>query len=203
MSINEAQSDCLYKVFMYRSLHSVLIAVACLMAQLCGAESEDIDEVLVNGMRLSELRAAIVAAEDRFYARYNELNKVDDFDIDCATDAHTGTRIGRRRCFTKLQRDAMAQNGIEVLEMFQQQRMPVDPMSGPPGSAGMTAVGRPPNTDPQVVWLAHYDEYRNNMLKLLRGNADLRRMAREAARAQQRYDEQYKRRLKGRLVLIE
>jgi hypothetical protein len=69
--------------------------------------------------------------------------------------------------------------------------------------AGMTAVGRPPNTDPQAVWLAHYDEYRDNFLYLLKMNPDLRRMARDAERAQRRYDREYKRRLQGRLFLIE
>lgn len=168
------------------------------------------DEVLVQGTRLRHLRAAIIEAEERFYLRYNELNKVDDFDIACAKDAHTGTRIAHRRCFTRLQLDAMAQQGMETLQMFQQQApaVPETPMSQLSGAgamppAGMTGVGRPPNTDPQAVWLAHYDEYRDNFLYLLKSNPDLRRMARDAERAQQRYDREYKRRLKGRLFVID
>jgi len=145
------------------------------------------EEVLVRGTRLRELRAAIVQAEDRFYARYNELNKVDRFDIECAMDAHTGTLIKQRRCFTKLQLEARSQNGREVLQMFQEQ------------AAGLT--GTPPNTDPEAVWLAHYDDYRDNMLYLLKVHPELRRLARDRDDAQKRYDTEYRRRLKGRLIL--
>jgi len=153
------------------------------------ARTETTDEVLVRGTRLRELRAAIVEAEDRFYARYNELNKVDDFDIECAMDAHTGTLIKQRRCFTKLQLEARSQNGREVLQMFQDQ------------AAGLT--GRPPNTDPEAVWLAHYDDYRDNILYLLKVHPELRRLARERDDAEKRYSTEYRRRLKGRLIHIE
>jgi hypothetical protein len=191
------------------------LVLACLAMPVAATEqpatapdssrSEAIDEVLVRGTRLRELRAEIVAAEDRFYARYNELNKVDDFDIACAEDAHTGTRIPRRRCFTKVQQDAKAQHGLEVLQMFQQQSGsgPADPSQSDARSAGMTAVGRPPNTDPVAVWEARFDEYRDNMLYLMKMHPELRRMAREAEKAQRRYDDEHRRRLRGRLLLIE
>jgi hypothetical protein len=152
-------------------------------------DAELTDEVLVRGTRLAELRAAIVKAEDLFYARYNELNKVDKFDIECALDAHTGTKLKQRRCFTKLQLDATAQNGTEVLRMLQEQ--------------GLGLTGTPPNTDPQAVWLAHFDDYKINMLYMLKMNPDLRQLARDSEEAQKRYDAEHKRRLKGRLVLFE
>jgi hypothetical protein len=153
------------------------------------ATTDITDEVLVRGTRLRELKAAIVAAEDRFYVRYNELNKVDAYDILCALDAHTGTKLKQRRCFTKVQLEAKARNALETLQMFQEQ--------------GMGLTGRPPNTDPTAVWLAHFDDYSSNMLYLLKVNPDLRRLARESENAQKRYDAEYKRRLKGRLILIE
>jgi len=149
------------------------------------------DEVLVRGTRLRELKAAIVEAEDRFYARYNELNKVDKFDVECMQDAHTGTKLKQRRCFAKLQLEAKSLNGIETLQMRQEQEGPTP------------HPGRPPNTNPEGIWLAHYDEYRENMLYLLKMNPDLRRLAREGEDAQKRYDREHKRRLKGRLILIE
>jgi hypothetical protein len=191
-----------------------MVAVACVSAPWSDAAqpTRDInaappdltDEVLVRGTRLRELRAAIVEAEERFYSRYNDVNKVDDFDIECAEDAHTGTKIPHRRCFTRLQLEAMAQQGMETLQMFQQQAAHMASGNAEQApSAGMSAVGRPPNTDPQAVWLAHYDEYRDNFLYLLKTHPDLRRMARAAERAQQRYDREYKRRLKGRLFVID
>ena len=168
------------------------------------ATADAIDEIVVRGARLRDLRAAIVAAEERFYARYNELNKAEDFDIECAKDIHTGQRIPQRRCFTRLQKKAMAQHGLEVVQMFQHQGSSLSTAPGQSGSesgpTGMTGAGRPPNTDPQAVWLAHYEEYRHNMLSLMSADPELDRMVRDAEKAQRRYDAEYKRRLKGRLL---
>jgi hypothetical protein len=169
----------------------ILIASGMFMAQTCSASSEVTDEVLVRGTRLKELKAAIVAAEERYYERYNELNKVDDFDIECAMDLHTGQRIPQRRCLTRLQLDARARNGIEALEMRQQQ------------AEGSGQTGRPPNTNPEGIWLSRYDEYKSNMLYLLKMHPELRRLARDSEAAQKRYDAEYRRRLKGRLILVE
>lgn len=177
------------------------IALSCISLQVCVAAeparepsssaSEATEEVLVQGARLRELQEAIVEAEDRFYARYNDLNKVDKYDVECVNDAHTGTRLKHRRCFTKLQLEARSLNGIETLQMRQEQE-------------GATPhPGRPPNTNPEGIWLSHYDEYRDNMLYLLKMNPELRRMAAEGEAAQKRYDKEYKRRMKGRLVLVD
>lgn len=63
-------------------------------------EVETLDEVVVKGnlTSLSGLRAAIIAAEDRFYARWNELNADDQYDIQCRVEAPTGRRMFRRSC---------------------------------------------------------------------------------------------------------
>lgn len=193
---------------------------ACLQEPHCDAampgmggdagKPEVTDEVLVRGTRLRDLRRGIVDAEERFYARYNELNKVDDYDIDCSRDAHTGSKIPRRRCLTRLQLAALAQHGKEVVEMFQEHpNQAVDPPGQPPSpmglpnSAGMTGAGRPPNTDPVAIWLARFDDYRDNMLYLLKMNPDLRRLAQARENAELRYEAERKRRLSGRLVLFE
>jgi hypothetical protein len=169
-----------------------------------GADSTE--EILVQGTRLRELRAAIIAAEDRFYEQYNALNKVDDFDIECIRDAHTGTRIPQRRCLARVLREAMARQGSETAEYFQQQAPVGEHVPGQednPGPAGMTGRGRPPNTDPATVWAARYDEYRDNMLYLLKMHPELRHLASEGEVAQRRFDAEYRRRLKGRIVLLE
>ncbi|HXC60735.1 MAG TPA: hypothetical protein VN645_15575 [Steroidobacteraceae bacterium] len=198
----------------HRKWHGIVIALGCLALRPCGAAQSPVltevkaaaetDEVLVRGARLKQLKQAIVEAEDRFYSRYNELNKVDKYDIQCAEDAYTGSRIPQRHCFTKLQLDAMAQNGKEVVEYFQQQAPVGEHQAGQndnPGSAGMSGRGRPPNTDPVAIWLAHYDEYQENMLFLLKMNPDLRRLVGERDKAEKRYDDERKRRFQGRLVL--
>lgn len=46
----------------------------------------------------AELRKALTQAEDRFYARYNELNKDDEYDIICRAVVQTGKRLAERSC---------------------------------------------------------------------------------------------------------
>jgi hypothetical protein len=149
------------------------------------ASSTETEEILVRGTRLYELRAAIIAAEERFYARYNELNKVDDFDIQCTVAAPTGSRLKQRTCQTKLQARAQQEQGREFLQMVQDQ------------AAGGTG-GMPPSTDPDSAFLARYQDYKENVLYLLKMNPELRRLVREREEAEKRYDTQRKRQFKGR-----
>jgi len=60
----------------------------------------ELDEVIVSGKldSLSDLRKAIVDAEDRFLTRYNELNKSALYDVKCVTYEPTGTRQKVRYC---------------------------------------------------------------------------------------------------------
>lgn len=170
------------------------------------AKPELTDEVLVRGTRLRELRSAVVEAENRFYEHYNALNKVDDYDVECFRDLRTGTRIPQRLCLTKLQLESMSRHGQEALEMFQQQAPVSEFVPGSnadPGPAGMTGRGRPPNTDPVAIWLAHYDDYRDNMLYLLKMNPGLQRLAQAGEEAKRRYEAERSRRMAGRLVLSE
>ncbi|HXC60737.1 MAG TPA: hypothetical protein VN645_15585 [Steroidobacteraceae bacterium] len=172
------------------------VLTACLGAQTTGvvgtatrASSAETDEIVVHGTRLYELRAAIVAAEDRFYARYNELNKVNDFDIECTVDAPTGTRFKQRTCLTRLQQRAQQENGREFVQMLQDQ------------SAGLT--GTAPITDPNTAMLARYEEYKRNVLYLLKMNPELRQLVRERDAAEKRYNEERRKRFKGRLASFE
>lgn len=69
------------------------------------AESQDIEyvdtleEIIVYGNKsLHTLREETIAAEEAVFARYNEINSNDDFDIHCYEEARTGTRIKTRIC---------------------------------------------------------------------------------------------------------
>lgn len=151
--------------------------------------TEITEEVVVRGTRLYELRAAIVAAEDKFFARYNELNKVDDFDIQCSVTAPTGSKLKERGCLTKMQLRAQSDQAREFVQMLQDQ------------AAGLS--GTPPITDPNTVFLARYEDYKENMLYLLKMNPELRRLVREREDAEKRYNEERKRRFKGKWILFE
>jgi hypothetical protein len=73
-------------------------------------------EIEVNAQRekLSVLRAAIAELEERFYAEYNRLNRIDRFDVDCADIAGTGTRLKRRDCRPVFVSDATS---LEIRQM--------------------------------------------------------------------------------------
>jgi len=70
---------------------------------------QTLDEVIVKGRldSLSSAMQAVIAAEERFYARYNEINKDDRLDITCRVGLPTGTRIPVRSCQTRLVEDVM------------------------------------------------------------------------------------------------
>jgi len=161
------------------------------MAESATTPTDVLDEVLISGTRLSELKKAVVAAEDRFYARYNELNKRDIFDIECQVDAPLGTRIPQRWCLTQVQLRAKRDYAREYLQSLQS------------ATAFGGYEGKPPDTNPDLVWASRYKEYTDNMLRLLRQHPELRSLADEAEATRKRFDAEYKRRLNGRLLLVE
>lgn len=182
---------------MHRTWHGIVIALWFAFATISPAAQSsgttaaappiETEEIVVRAPRLDELRAAIVKAEDRFYARYNELNKVDDFDVECKVDAPTGTKFKQRGCLTRVQLKAQQEQGSEFMKMVQDQAV------GVPGT--------PPTTDPDTAMLARYQEYKMNALYLLNMNPELRRLVRERDEAEKRYNDELKKRFKGRLGL--
>jgi hypothetical protein len=62
-------------------------------------------DIIVRGRGYSELRLRIRLAEEAVFARFNEINSTDDFDIHCRTEAVTGTRIHSRSCLSNSWRE--------------------------------------------------------------------------------------------------
>ena len=56
------------------------------------------EEVVVRGRSPEELRVEIERTENAVYARFNELNSSDEFDIHCSEHAPTGSNIPVRTC---------------------------------------------------------------------------------------------------------
>jgi hypothetical protein len=176
-----------------RSIWISSVAVsACFMAQICGATqsagtapvpaAEESDEVIVRGTPLWELRENVIKAEDRYYARYNELNKVDDFDVQCKWEAPTGSHIRHRGCLTKL--------AVRVNQEYARNFMEFLSGSGPA-----------PDNDPHIASLDRYGEFKDNVLYLLKMNPDLRRLVQERATAVKRYNDERRKYFKGRLLV--
>lgn len=79
-----------------------------------GATDPELDEVtVISQAELHALRRAMVAAEDAFYSRYNTLNTVDDFIIECREEAPTGSRLTRRKCLANYELAAIRKEGVE------------------------------------------------------------------------------------------
>lgn len=140
---------------------------------------EQLDESLVEGRRIRQLRDAIVDVEDRFYALYNELNPDDDFDVHCAQRARLGTRVPRRTCIVAYVEKAQAAESRDLV--FWMQADPVAQAQGPNA------------TSASVVALERFNEYRATALKVINGDARLLRLIREREELERRYVEEGRR----------
>jgi hypothetical protein len=56
------------------------------------------DTIVVQGQSLGLLRSEILRAEELVFARFNDINSDDEFDIDCRMEVPTGSRVPRRVC---------------------------------------------------------------------------------------------------------
>lgn len=154
--------------------------------------NQELDEVVVRGTRLSELRSAIVKAEDRFYARYNEINQIRDFDIDCIMDAPTGMKKKFRRCRTHLEVRARTEEAGDILERLQRHTSVVD--GGDPVSARTVSI------DIMSAYAGREEQFRQHFLKLVNTHPELRALLNEREEAEARYERERARRSRGRLI---
>lgn len=142
-------------------------------------EEEVLDEVLVTGTKLWQLREAIILAEERFYLLYNELSEGDDFDVTCRMEAPLGTRLKKRMCHIQFMEDAQA----EYAQAF---------------VAGTNSAPLP-----DQIWVQRSGEYRKNAAQLLRGHPELLKLAQAREQAEKKYNDERKKRFKGRWILFE
>lgn len=158
---------------------ALLVLVGGLPSALhAAAADEELEEVVVRGTKLWQMREAIVNAEKRFYALYNELNTNDDFDVHCDLEAPLGTRLKSRVCRVAYVADAQADFAQALL-------------------AGYEAPS------PEIVQLERADEYRAAALKVINGDKRLLKLARERERLEAKYLEERRKRFKGRWILFE
>ncbi len=77
------------------------------------------EEVVVRGRSRAFLRDQFEIAEDAVYARFNDINSSEEFDIHCQREAPTGSRVLRRVCQANFLRDLLAQSGTETARSMQ------------------------------------------------------------------------------------
>ena len=97
-----------------------LFVSALVHAQEQEQNEQDADEamdeiVVVSKKSLDQLRVELWAAEDRAYELFNELNGDAEYDIHCYREAPTGSKILRRVCRTRYEREATAEGARQFL----------------------------------------------------------------------------------------
>jgi hypothetical protein len=171
----------------FANLSGPAIVLALMLGSRAASAAEDpeaLDEVLVRGARLHELRAAVIKAEDRMLARYNELNQDDDLDIECLQLTPTGTHFAYRYCLTRLQKRAQQKDSSAFLDFAR---------------ASDTQNGQaPPLNDTGIRLMERSTEYRTILVQLLRDHPELREMLKERGDAQRRYETARRERVGGK-----
>ena len=159
----------------------VLLANPVLPADAVGANSANLesgnqlDELVIEGKRLYQLRKEIVEAEDRFFKLYNALNTDDDFDVHCAREASLGSRITQRVCRADFYAAAETEYAVAMFQGYY----------APP---------------PELVALQRRDEYRAKALALINRHPDLLRLLRRRDDLERAYIKTRKERFKDHWV---
>lgn len=128
-------------------------------------DEETIDEVTVYGeASMSTLRARLRLIDEQFFDRYNVLNTNDEFDIVCKRETRLGSQIVRRVCLSLAERRATAEASTEVAEDFAD------------GTNNAAMLDSP-------AWRKrHYRELRENIVRVMQADEDLRRIAADRKR---------------------
>lgn len=141
------------------------------------AESDQpLDVIVVTASRLKPhgLRQMLIETEDRFYARYNELNKRNEFDINCIVAAPTGTNLKRRSCLPIFEERALQRVGQEtfVIRQDMQEQIRTGYIQRGPGTPPVSARGEIEAVRP---------EFQKNMQELVQGDAELQEILKQRA----------------------
>jgi len=138
----------------------------------------ELDEVQIVGKRLYEMRQDIIKAEDKFWAKYNELNTNDDYDVHCTIDVPTGTRFKYRVCRPVYYAKAQENEARSFI----------------------TGEYAPPA---DLVAVEHAVDYEDTALAVINAHPELRKLVREREELERRYEETRKKRFKGKWILFE
>jgi len=141
---------------------------------------EPLPEVEINARResLTHLRREIVRLEEAFYAKYNQLNDDDQYDIQCSPVTPTGSLLKGRECeplFVARATEARAQGFV--------------------GSYGVS-----PATS---IILSKWPDFEKTLVKAIQTYPELQKLAEEHAVAEKRYAVVRKLKLKGKLFAFD
>jgi hypothetical protein len=164
---------------------------AILLARnVSAAEPErQLDEIVVSAstLKAADLRKRLVEKEDAFYAAYNDLNKNDDFDVNCREETKTGTRLSRRTCRAGFEDNAIAREAYSAFLIRQDMQNQLAR-----GSSAPKLLASPPSPAASEIE-AKRPEFQVNMRSVVRANPMLQRLLQERAVLMQQYLELKKR----------
>jgi hypothetical protein len=86
------------------------------------------DEIIIRGRRGAELRLEMERAENAIFARFNDINSDDRFDIVCRLEPPIGSRIDRRVCSSNDWRDKAAEHGAALIRHLRNEGGPLPEM---------------------------------------------------------------------------
>ena len=148
----------------YKVLATTCALLFALVEPSVAADAAVDGEVTVRAKReLEKLRLEIDAAQDRFIARYNELNKDPQYAMKCNDEAPTGSRFTRHNCRPEF---VNAATNAEL-------RAALDGHSAPPAA---------------LVTASKKAAFQKNMLDIASSSPELQNLAREQSDLQARYD---------------
>lgn len=160
----------------------VVAALCAVFTQTAGSTASEpavaeqvLDEVVVSGTRLWNLRQDVIKADDAFYALFNQLNQDDDFDMHCRDERLIGLHITKRMCRPGYLEAAQQDEARETLARIN----------------GQPATVSPP---PEHVLLQRETEWRDNLLRVINSDPRLQQLFRERERLQRRYEAERDRR---------
>lgn len=176
-------------------LLSVLLVMLAPAARLNAAETvavvpEDLsgiktlDEVVVTGKldSLGSARQAVIAAESRFYARFNELNQDDLLDVQCRFEQPIGTRIPKHTCNARMLDEVTRDEALRILGLTE-------------GTARLRSA--------QALNAPVQAELKTRLLKMTREDPQLLRALLEHARLAQYYNDLSASKFRNRKVVWE
>jgi hypothetical protein len=142
--------------------------------------TDALDEVIVEGKRgqLDEMIQEMVVAEDKFFARYNELNANDDFDMHCFRAARTGTRLKSRFCTAVYMDKALQENGQDYALFLQRNFKTGGGTTYSQDTNPPTLLGGPP-VSAMVTIEARREDFKQNMRDVVARNPELVEMLRK------------------------
>jgi hypothetical protein len=130
-------------------------------------------EVNVSAVRkLAQMRKEIQTAEDRFLAKYNELNQERQYAIKCNQEAFTGSKFYRRVCRPEFVSAATRDEAVTWVR----------------GNSFIPSA---------LVMESKQAGFRQNMIALAEKSPELRRIAKERGDLEKRYEELLRRTVTG------